>query len=535
MWEGFQRRKEAVLLKHQTENDMQRLSFLPLLAVLACADKDTDDTAGTDDTATDDTGVEQDAAPGLQADVAMVEGAVGGELSVTFSITDEDPAGVTLEVSIDDESVASGAVSDTTWTATGGDYGTATLTAVATDAAGQSTTVTLPVEVYVQRTWSEPLLLQSSATMVLAADSGASPDGMTYLAAYGTAGTYIGLAMGVATDGTEGWLDSFVGQYDQIGRGTSYDETTGLTGFISQDRVGNNQVATLWGLNGGRAWSAQTSLVANGYTAPYFIDARDGQMVMGGPFEDTSAGLKGSWASVVDASTGEVVGTPFIFSAHHSADNAISSVDLTADGNILVGGYAQLDPETFEQLGHYNSFVGVYEAGNETPIWSDWILGEAASIVIHDAEELSDGSIVVMGITRTPMEHAIEGAGDAFIRLYDADGEVAWTHQYGSEYDSMFRRCVEGHDGSIYVVGSFGYNNGYDGHLEVMKFSLDGTEEWARSIEGDLSVRSRSIAFSGRDVIVTGIANGDVAELNLSHQGSWDSFAFLMDVDGNLR
>ena len=512
---------------------MQRLSFLPLLAVLACADKDTtDDTAGSpDDTGTD---VSEDAAPGLEADVQMVEGAVGGELTVTFTITDEDPAGVTLDVTVEDDSVASGAVAYTTWTGTGADYGSTTLTAVATDSAGQTTTLTLPVEVFVQRDWSEPALLQSTASIVLGADMGASPDGSTYLAAYGTAGNTIGLAMSVDVDGADGWLESFVGQQDQIGRGIAYDDLTGLAGFISQDKDGGNQVATLWGLDGGRAWSVQTNLVSSGYTAPYFIDARDGYMVMGGPFQDTSVGLKGSWASVVDASTGTAVGTPFIFSAHDSADNSISSVDLTADGNVLVGGYAQLDPDTFAEVGHYNAFVGVYEAGTETPLWSDWLVGDA-SIVIHDAEELSDGSIVVAGITRSALEHAVVGEGDAFIRLYDADGAVAWTHQYGSAYDSMFRRVAEGHDGSIYVAGDFGYNDGQDGHLEVMKFSPDGTELWARSIEGDLSVRSRSIAFSGRDVIVTGIANGDVAELNLSHQGSWDSFAVVMDVDGNLR
>ncbi len=271
---------------------------------------------------TDDTGDSEaalDLAPSLSADVSLGEGALGGELLVTLTVDDEDPEGVTLEAVLADDLV-SGDLDGSVWVGTAGsEVGTSSLTFTATDAGGQTATLELPVVVYAARTWTGLMVLQGPTDEVLGLDMGVSSEGWTFAGGY--AGTSA-IASGLEPDGTMTWTAYYAAD-SEIGRGVAYDEATGTTALSSQKRVsGSNQGAPLVGLDdsGGEAWRASDAYyVSSGYTAGYYVAARDGVVVQAGPFLDTGAGVSGAWGRLIDAADGSDLGAPIAFSAHATA------------------------------------------------------------------------------------------------------------------------------------------------------------------------------------------------------------------------
>ena len=67
----------------------------------------------------------------------------------------------------------------------------------------------------------------------------------------------------------------------------------------------------------------------------------------------------------------------------------------------------------------------------------------------------ASGSIYVAGTTEgtLPGQNNAPGAGDAFLRKYDANGTELWTRQFGTpKFDDALAVAVDA-SGSIYVAG----------------------------------------------------------------------------------
>jgi hypothetical protein len=490
---------------------------------------------------TDDTGDSEaalDLAPSLSADVSLVEGALGGELLVTLTVDDEDPEGVTLEAVLADDLV-SGDLDGSVWVGTAGsEVGTSSLTFTATDAGGQTATLELPVEVYAARTWTGLMVLQGPTDEVLGLDMGVSSEGWTFAGGY--AGTSA-IASGLEPDGTMTWTAYYAAD-SEIGRGVAYDEATGTTALSSQKRVsGSNQGAPLVGLDdsGGEAWRASDAYyVSSGYTAGYYVAARDGVVVQAGPFLDTGAGVSGAWGRLIDAADGSDLGAPIAFSAHATAESHVGGVSLMDDGKVLGAGWAMVDFNTGAAASTRRGWVQVSVAGQQIPaVWAA-LEADGADVLARHAIQLGGGEVVVVGETTGELAQPLGGTRDAFIRLYDASGTELWTAQWGSSAENTLLRVAEGHDGAIYAVGSQGYDAGSstDGEMVVLRYELDGTETWRTALAGDGAVRGRSVAFSGRDVVVAGLSSADMPDHGLIHAGgTWDSFIARLSVDGELQ
>ncbi|MHC4986472.1 MAG: hypothetical protein ACYTFO_10000, partial [Planctomycetota bacterium] len=63
------------------------------------------------------------------------------------------------------------------------------------------------------------------------------------------------------------------------------------------------------------------------------------------------------------------------------------------------------------------------------------------------------GNVYVAGATRGDLVASNAGTSDIFLMKYDADGELLWQWQTGTEiYDTPDRMCLD-EDGNIYVAG----------------------------------------------------------------------------------
>lgn len=129
------------------------------------------------------------------------------------------------------------------------------------------------------------------------------------------------------------------------------------------------------------------------------------------------------------------------------------------------------------------------------------------------------------------------GSIDAFIRKYDSAGTQLWTRQFGtSAGDGAFGVAADA--GYIYVVGFTGgslpgqTNQGaIDGF--VRKYDANGTEQWTRQFGGLKEDSGQGVAVEGTAVYVSGFVEGTGANLPHSSGTGADAMVRKYDLDGN--
>jgi len=149
------------------------------------------------------------------------------------------------------------------------------------------------------------------------------------------------------------------------------------------------------------------------------------------------------------------------------------------------------------------------------------------------------GNILVVGHTTgnlVPGSHA--GSSDAFVRKYDASGNVLWTRQFGtSSYDLGRRVAVDG-SGDVLVVGATEgalIPPGYGGaDAFVRRYDKNGSLVWTRQFGTGNDDRAWGVAVdaSGNVVVVAGSTSGGLWGSNL---GGVDAFVRAYDLNGNLE
>jgi len=146
------------------------------------------------------------------------------------------------------------------------------------------------------------------------------------------------------------------------------------------------------------------------------------------------------------------------------------------------------------------------------------------------------GNIYLAGNLAGALEDSSFGKGDAFIRKFDAAGQILWTRQFGSaEVDVVTGLAVSG-EGHVFVVGAtLGALPGQDSRGSadafLVRFDGDGEEVWLRQFGTDKIDSARAIAVSATgEVFVAGQTYG---ELNGSaNAGSADAFVVQFSAAG---
>lgn len=209
-----------------------------------------------------------------------------------------------------------------------------------------------------------------------------------------------------------------------------------------------------------------------------------------------SAGSRDAFVRKYDAAGIEVWTRQF---GTASGDTATGiAVDVT--GNSYIVGRTSGMFAGQASAGSFDAFVVKYDAaGNQV-----WIrqfgssLQDRAERVALDAA----GNIAVVGRAdgTLPGETSAGGPSDAFIRVYDANGDERWTDQFGSSTtDRAFSVATAG-DGSIIVGGSaLGSLPGQAATQGawVRKYDSLGSEQWTRQFEDSQLVAGLAVDALG--------------------------------------
>jgi hypothetical protein len=132
------------------------------------------------------------------------------------------------------------------------------------------------------------------------------------------------------------------------------------------------------------------------------------------------------------------------------------------------------------------------------------------------------------------------GSVDAFLRLYDGDGNEVWTREFGTTAgDDVWELAL--HRGALYLAGSTSaalpgqtYAGGPN-DVFVRKHDLDGGEVWTRQFgtAGDDTAFTGGITAADTGVYVSGFTTGSLPEH--TNAGDYDAFVRAYDFGGAHR
>jgi uncharacterized protein (TIGR03437 family) len=129
------------------------------------------------------------------------------------------------------------------------------------------------------------------------------------------------------------------------------------------------------------------------------------------------------------------------------------------------------------------------------------------------------------------------GKQDAYIRKFDAAGNVLWTRQFGSIFDDA-ASAVAADPSGIYVAGAVGpdladFTNSNRLDIFLRKYDPSGNLIWSRRVDSvgtPQNDSALSVAVSGGAVYIAGYTHGTLP--GQLPQGGYDAFVSKYDLNG---
>jgi hypothetical protein len=209
-------------------------------------------------------------------------------------------------------------------------------------------------------------------------------------------------------------------------------------------------------------------------------------------------------------------------------------VAADADGNATVVGF------TFGDLGGPNTggedaFVRSYDANGDLR-WTRQFgtaVFDTANAVAADAS----GNLYVAGGTEGGIGGPNAGSLDALLRAYDANGGVRWTRQFGTGLFDVAQSVAVDAAGNAYVAGNtrgaLGGANAGNSDAFVIVYDATGGLRWSRQFGTSSEDLTTGVAVDADGTVyVTGYTTGALVGANA---GGEDAFVRSYDVDGVLR
>jgi autotransporter-associated beta strand protein len=206
---------------------------------------------------------------------------------------------------------------------------------------------------------------------------------------------------------------------------------------------------------------------------------------------------------------------------------------LAVDSSVYLAGSVDQALPGQVHVGDEDAFVRKLDAaGNE--LWTRQFGSSAQDEALGVAVDAT-GVYVVGFTTGTLPGQANLGDEDAFVRKYDAAGNLLWTRQFGTDHpDRTYAVAVDGT--GVYVAGSIGGTlpgqtsfGGTDAF--VRKYDAAGNETWTRQF-GTVAVEvANAIAADATGVYVAGMTTGSFP--GQTSAGIIDAFVRRYDAGGN--
>ncbi len=277
-------------------------------------------------------------------------------------------------------------------------------------------------------------------------------------------------------------------------------------------------------------WTEQFGTSAYDDARGVTTDLEDNVIVVGNTAGNLAAGGAGGYDAYVRkfVPDGAVLWTRQFGSSN--ADGAYV-VATDSDGNVFVGGYTYGDLEGVS-AGGIDAFVRKYSSSGAI-VWTRQF-GSGLDEEVRGLATDSVGNVYVAGSSVGVLNGASSGGSDAFVRKYKANGDLDWTHQFGTSADDGGRGVAVDSAGYVVVVGFTKGNldgtsaGGSD--VFVRKLTSAGVALWTHQFGTSAYESSRGVAMDAADnIYVTGYTGGDIQGVSA---GDYDVFLRKLDPNG---
>ena len=215
--------------------------------------------------------------------------------------------------------------------------------------------------------------------------------------------------------------------------------------------------------------------------------------------------------------------------------DADSDVIFDSQGRLILVGHTR-GSLAAPHLGSDDAYVRMFEADGRLA-WEDQF-GTADSDVAYGVAVDAANRIIVTGHVSGPVMGRHVGLEDVFVRIYTPDGDVAWEDQFGSnETDDPWAVAVDD-EGRIVVVGATDGNlfDGLSGvdtwDAFVRVYAADGSVAWEDQFGTTGDDKAYDVSFDGKGrVVVVGESDGALAGRN---RGDSDGFIRVYTRDGDV-
>ncbi|MFT3926490.1 MAG: AgmX/PglI C-terminal domain-containing protein [Myxococcales bacterium] len=176
-----------------------------------------------------------------------------------------------------------------------------------------------------------------------------------------------------------------------------------------------------------------------------------------------------------------------------SLDGATSyAVGTDSKGNVVVAGQTHAALSGQVEFGAGDAFVRKYDAaGNE--LWTRQFGTSAPDCVLALSVD-SAGNVLVVGVTEaTPPGQAYAGEPGTFVRKFDAAGKELWTRAIGTVSGAQGLVAAVSSNGSVTLTGaaaSPGREAGADRDDFVRQYNSGGNELWGAKIASGETART---------------------------------------------
>ena len=309
--------------------------------------------------------------------------------------------------------------------------------------------------------------------------------------AVGASGIYVGgSSVGFFPGQTNGGQeDALVARYDQAGNqlwARQFGSTTVIDDFVfgvAADSTGVYAVGPVLGTLPGQTTAGSSDVVVRKYDV-------NGTELWTRQF-GTNAEDKG-WAAAVDATGVYVVGSLF-------GDAFVRKYDL--NGNQL-----------------WHRLIDTTSAD------------EARGVAVDSS------GVYVVGRTNGELAAPAVGGLDVFLRKFDANGNVIWTRQFGSNTTDQGNAVAVNSTG-VYVAGDT--TGAFPGQTKVgglwdefaAKYDLNGNQQWVRQFGTRFEDAAFGVALSASGAYFVGMSDGEPLP-GATSVGNWDAYVRVYDVNG---
>lgn len=229
-----------------------------------------------------------------------------------------------------------------------------------------------------------------------------------------------------------------------------------------------------------------------------------------------------------------------------SQDDRYNAVIVTAEGSIVVAGYAastNYDLSGLSNKGGVDSLIVKYSSTGNV-LWKKTYGGNAFDY-FRRIIQTQDGGYAAVGYSESSIIAGVsnKGSSDAYIIKVDANGDPQWEKIFGGSNADEYLAIAQTQDGGYLVVGSTASNNGdvtglLHGSEEdglIVRYNSDGDVVWRNTFGGTSEEMLYGIApLPGNTFAVAGFSNSNDGDMQGMLKGNYDGVIIKLNDSGSI-